>query len=293
MFVSHLSGFPQGVWGNHTSLQVNNPKSGILGENCPTQDVLGRVSKNLLQAQKQTSLQDRLELKFSSVLEAEPSSLSEVPTGILKIYAHLMYLGDTQAANTERALTEYRDQLTAFDQTIQEYQEMLDGQMDLPEHMSPDQVQAMLDLVKETRAKFLQDGAKEVNSYLSYSKILAQDKRVNQITSMFSEGSGSYGDGASNAWGIDPNAEDIYGEIDRALGTVQSRSRAYQKSYSAIAAELARRGEDPLPCNGYFLRRAAQVDTNPTDALLSHLLERTWSDFREKSRDISAWKQAT
>ena len=62
---------------------------------------------------------------------------------------------------TEHALTEYRDQLAAFDQTIQEYQDMLDGKAALPEDMTIEQVQTMLNLVKETRAQFLQDAVKK------------------------------------------------------------------------------------------------------------------------------------
>ena len=71
MFVSNLPGSLQGAWGNAPFLQVNSPKIGILGQNTPAQDVLGRMSENLMDAQQQTSLRDRVELKFSGVLDTE------------------------------------------------------------------------------------------------------------------------------------------------------------------------------------------------------------------------------
>ena len=58
MFVSNLPGSLQGAWGNAPFLQVNSPKIGILGQNTPAQDVLGRMSENLMDVRQQTSLQD-------------------------------------------------------------------------------------------------------------------------------------------------------------------------------------------------------------------------------------------
>ena len=90
MFVLNLPGSLQGAWGNAPFLQVNSPKIGILGQNTPAQDVLGRMSENLMDAQQQTSLRDRVELKLSGVLDTEYSALSEVQNQNLKCFDGLL-----------------------------------------------------------------------------------------------------------------------------------------------------------------------------------------------------------
>ena len=126
MYISNQAGFASGTWGSNPFLQVNSPKVGILGKNAPMQDVLGRMSENLLDARQQPSLRDRVEMEFSGILDTEYSALSEVPTDVLKFFAATLDMYARFNSMTEHALTEYRDQLTAFDQTIQEYQDMLD-----------------------------------------------------------------------------------------------------------------------------------------------------------------------
>ena len=242
MFVSNLPGSLQGAWGNAPFLQVNSPKIGILGQNTPAQDVLGRMSENLMDVPQQTSFQDRVELKFSGVLDTEYSALSEVTTETLKCFAGLLDAYARFNSMTEHALTEYRDQLTAFDQTIQEYQDMLDGKAALPEDMTTEQVQAMLDLGKEPRAQFLQEGGKEVNRRLAVSNSYADDRLFNHVVSaVLGESFENAGKGA-DFWRIDPNAEDIYGELDRALGAVDSLTKTCRQGLGAIATELTRRG---------------------------------------------------
>ena len=140
MFVSNLTPFAQGDWGGNASIQVNGSQGEVLRKNWPAQDVLGRVAENFQDAQKETSLRDRVELRFSSVLDTENSVLENLLTGVLEVYASFTRIMKVQADSAWQALTEYRDQLTAFDQTIQEYQDMLDGKTALPEQMSMEQV---------------------------------------------------------------------------------------------------------------------------------------------------------
>ena len=287
MFVSNLSGFSYGVWGIKPFLQVNSPKIGILGKNAPTQDVLGRMSENLLDARQQTSLRDRVELEFSGVLDAEYSVLSDVPTDVLKFFAATLDMYARFNSITEGTLTDYRNQLTAFDQTIQEYQDMLAGKAALPGDMTAEQVQAMLDLVKNTREQFLQDGAKKVNYCLSSSNYYADDKLFNHVASaVLGESFGNAGKGA-DFWRIDPSAEDIYGEIDRALGAVDSLTQTCSRGIGAIAAELKRRGYDDSDYLYPYRQWYQQTEPRRMHSELSDLVDRTLSELRKKSLAIS------
>lgn len=287
MFVSNLPGSPQGAWGNAPFLQVNSPKIGILGKNTPAQDILGRMSENLLDARQQTSLRDRVELKFSGVLDTEYSALSEIPTETLKCFAGFLDMYARFNSMTEHALTEYRDQLTAFDQTIQEYQDMLDGKSPFPEDMTAEQVQATLDLVKETRAQFLQDGGKEANRRLSFSHGFADDRLFNHVTSaVLGEPFENAGKG-TDFWHIDPDAEDIYGEIDRALGAVDSLTQTCSRGLGAIAAELRRRSYDDSDFMYHYSQWYQPTKPRPLPSEMNALVERTLSQLREKSLAIS------
>ena len=85
----------------------------------------------------------------------------------------------------------------------------------------------------------------------------------------------------------DPNAQDIYGEIDRVLGAVEELSQTYGDSYSALNSELKRRDD-----SSYFYKydrpsQNTQAGDRPKEYVLKELLERTWWEFRDKSRDIS------
>lgn len=179
----NLFGFSQGVWGDNPALQVNSPKIGILGKNYAAQDVLGRVSENMLNMQEQTSLRDRVELQFASVLEAEPSALSEIPT----------VLGEP------------------FD----------------------------------------------------------------------------YADKGADFWRIDPNAEDIYGEIDRTLGAVSNLTQTCRKGISVVAAELERRGYGGSSYMDYFRQWYQPTEPRQMRSELSDLVDRTLSQFRKKSYAIA------
>lgn len=287
MYISNQAGFAPSTWGSSPFLQVNSPKIGILEKNSPTQDVLGRMSENLMDARQQTTLRDRVELEFSGVLDTEYSALSEVPTDVLKFFAATLDMYARFNSMTEHALTEYRDQLTAFDQTIQEYQDMLDGKTALPEDMTTEQVQAMLDLVKESRAQFLQDGGKEVNRRLAFSNGFADDRLFNYVTSaVLGEPFENAGKGA-DFWRIDPNAEDIYGEINRALGAVGSLTQTCSRGLGAIAAELRRRGYDDSDFMHYYSQWYQPTKPRLLCSEMNILVERTLSDLREKSLAIS------
>ena len=67
------------------------------------------------------------------------------------------------ARDMEEDLTEYREQLSAFDQSIRQYQKILDGAEPLPDHLSMDDVESLLEAVRQARELFLKDGADKLS----------------------------------------------------------------------------------------------------------------------------------
>ena len=97
----------------------------------PANDALQRLSENLLAAQKQgqdlKKRFDTLELSAEAMGGKADSALSEMPNELLEHYLNQYKVAANLSHQNEAALVEYRDQLSAFDQTIQEYQDMLDS----------------------------------------------------------------------------------------------------------------------------------------------------------------------
>lgn len=206
----------------------------------PINDTLNRLSENLLNTQVQnTDLKRRFDtLELSDAALEQKSSLSDVPEGLLHYYLHMCKFGASISQGQEYALMEYRDQLSAFDQTIQEYQDMLDGKTALPEQMKQEDVALLLETTKVAREQFLQQGAEKLNQF---SKEGPTPKGF--LGNAYSMITGETANAQDNPrWQIDPSAQDIYGEIDRALASAHKVTSTFQDGASGILAELKRRG---------------------------------------------------
>ena len=133
---------------------------------------------------------------------------------------------------------EYRDQLSAFDQTIQEYQDMLDGKTALPEQMKQEDVALLLETTKAAREQFLRQGAEKLNQF---SKEAPTPKGL--LGNGYSMIVGDKESGQEESrWQIDASAGDIYGQIDRAITSAHKATSTFQDCASSILAELKRRG---------------------------------------------------
>ena len=166
---------------------------------------------------------------------------------------------------------EYRDQLTAFDQTIQEYQNMLDGKAELPQKMKLEDVSMLLERTRAAREQFLQEGAKELNRRGSEGPDLTD--RAHQTVM------GDLDDGCDLRWSIDTAAGDIYGEINRALASVQKVSSMCREGASRIVAELKRRGQADQPY--HQLRFDEQDSAVERTSMFQDIYEDIWNTFRQ------------
>ena len=205
-------------------------------------DTLNRMSENLLTAQERAKDMktrfDTLELSAEAIESQKNSALADVPEELLRFYWNQCKVGATISRNQETSLMEYRDQLSAFDQTIQEYQDMLDGKTALPEQMKQEDVALLLEITKAARKQFLQQGAEKLNQFL---KEAPTPKDL--LGSGYSMIVGETGSGQEEPrWQIDASAGNIYGQIDRAIASAHKITATFQEGASSILAELKRRG---------------------------------------------------
>ena len=242
----------------------------------PVNDALLRLSQNFLTAQEQgqdlRKRFDTLELSAEAVGSKTDSALSEMPNELLEVYLNQYKVAANLSHQNEAVLMEYRDQLTAFDQTIQEYQDMLDGKAELPQKMKLEDVSMLLERTRAAREQFLQEGAKELNRVGSEGPDLTDKARQTVM--------GDLDDGHDLRWSIDASAKDIYGEIDRALASVNKAASMCREGASRIVAELKRRGQaDQLY---HQLRFDGQDSTVERTSMFQDIYEDIWNTFRQK-----------
>ena len=177
---------------------------------------------------------------------------------------------------------EYRDQLSAFDQTIQEYQDMLDGKTALPEQMKQEDVALLLETTKAAREQFLREGAEKLNQFSKegptpksflgngYSLIVGNNGTTQE----------------ESRWQLDASAGDIYGQIDRALASAHKVTSTFQDGASGILAELKRRGcvqagED----FSFGDQESTESGATVRASLFQDIYENIWSAFRGSIAD--------
>lgn len=265
-----------------------------LGKNLfhrPAGKALNRLSQNLLTAKEEGKEMrkrfDRLELSMESTAGMRNSTLEEMPEGVLKIYLWQAKVGANLSQRNEDHLMEYRDQLSAFDRTIQEYQDMLDGKTALPEQVKRENISRLLDAARAAREKFLQEGAEKLNG-LSDNGITRDGYlgKVYDLCAEWTENSPGY-----DQWKIDASADDIYGEIDRALSTVHGITRTFQTGAVHFQAELARRGclrpceEGPITLEP---ETAASCGTPQAGALFESIYKEMWDIFKQNAGAIES-----
>ena len=275
MNVSNLAGLFQ----RNSIFQQSQALGQKLGQP-PVNDTLHRLSQNFLTAQEQgqdlRKRFDTLELSAEAADSKADSALSEMPTELLEVYLNQYKVAAHLSHQNEAALTEYRDQLSAFDQTIQEYQDMLDGKAELPQKMKPEDVSMLLERTRAAREQFLQEGAKELNRVGSEGPDLTDKARQTVM--------GDLDDGHDLRWSIDASAKDIYGEIDRALASASKTTSMCREGASRIVAELKRRGQADQPY--HQLRFDEQDSTVERTSMFQDIYEDIWNTLRRGANEI-------
>lgn len=270
MNVSNLANLFQ----QNSIFQQSRPLGQKLGQP-PISDTLHRLSQNFLTAQRQgqdlRKRFDTLELSAEAAGSKADSALSEMPRELLEVYLNQYKVAANLSHQNETALMEYRDQLSAFDQTIQEYQDMLDGKAALPQQMKMEDVSMLLERTRAAREQFLQEGAKELNRRGSEGPDLTDRARQTVL--------GDLDDGHDLRWSIDTSAKDIYGEIDRALAFTQKVTSMCREGASRIVAELKRRGQADQPY--HQLRFDEQDSTVERTSMFQDIYEDIWNTLRQ------------
>ena len=222
---------------------------------------LGRINNNILQ---NINLEATEKLKLDIYIpETNNTNLENITDGELEIWSMELRCGRNSVTPQIEA---FREQLKGIDQTIQDYEKMLNGEMEMPTKlaggpftlagpevpMTKEDVQFLLAKTKAFREEFIKDGVKQLNSLTNMASGLvskggAREKIIEQLL-----GENPLKNIDKSAWTIDANAADIYSELDKAQNATTKTFDAIKECEKLLTKEMKKRGlglfyESPEP----------------------------------------------
>ena len=222
---------------------------------------LGQINNNILQ---NINLEATEKLKLDIYIpETNNTNLENITDGELEIWSMELRCGRNSVTPQIEA---FREQLKGIDQTIQDYEKMLNGEMEMPTKlaggpftlagpevpMTKEDVQFLLAKTKAFREEFIKDGVKQLNSLTNMASGLvskggAREKIIEQLL-----GENPLKNIDKSAWTIDANAADIYSELDKAQNATTKTFDAIKECEKLLTKEMKKRGvglfyESPEP----------------------------------------------
>ena len=211
---------------------------------------LGRINNNILQ---NINLEATEKLKLDIYIpETNNTNLENITDGELEIWSMELRCGRNSVTPQIEA---FREQLKGIDQTIQDYEKMLNGEMEMPTKlaggpfelltkvpMTKEDVQFLLAKTKAFREEFIKKGVEELNQKLSFAsgyvkKGSPREKIIEQLL-----GENPLKNIDKSAWTIDANAADIYSELDKAQEASSLTHDVTSDCRNRIIKEMKKRG---------------------------------------------------
>ena len=257
MNVSKLNIGPTAQFGRQKLLQEHRAQK----QKCaPLEDALQRLAANAFDAKAKGLEKDAEAKKLAVEMDAYVSSLGEGENRALKdmddeellLWQHIFTQTARYAQDYEDRLLDFRDQLSAFDQTIRDYQDMLDGKKEMTEGLTHEKVTELLDQMKSAREQFLMDNKESVENGRSRFGGLTLSRLARAVGPDGEAATGEYANKDESFWRINFQTDDIYGEIDRVLGGVRGLGQRLGETLDAITNELKKRGYTEDNYQRYF-----------------------------------------
>ena len=211
---------------------------------------LGQINNNILQ---NINLEAAEKLKLDIYIPGtNNTNLENITDGELEIWSMELRCGRNSVTPQIEA---FREQLKGIDQTIQDYEKMLNGEMEMPTKlaggpfelltkvpMTKEDVQFLLAKTKALREEFIKEGVEELNQKLSFvsgyvKKGSPREKIIEQLL-----GENPLKNIDKSAWTIDANAADIYSELDKAQEASSLTHDVTSDCRNRIIKEMKKRG---------------------------------------------------
>ena len=215
---------------------------------------LGRINNNILQ---NINLEAAEKLKLDIYIPGtDPEKAAELEKYSNDELEYFFLNFTISSPDASPDIDKFREQLKGIDQTIQDYEKMLNGEMEMPtkifsnnsillnsqEKMTKEDVQFLLAKTKAFREEFIKKGVEELNQKLSFAsgyvkKGSPREKIIEQLL-----GETPLKNIDQSDWLIDSKATDIYAELDKAQEASSLTHDATSDCRNRIVKEMKKRG---------------------------------------------------
>ena len=214
---------------------------------------LGQINNNILQ---NINLEAAEKLKLDIYIPGtDPEKAAELEKYSNDELEYFFLNFTISSPDASPDIDKFREQLKGIDQTIQDYEKMLNGEMEMPTKlaggpfelltkvpMTKEDVQFLLAKTKAFREEFIKKGVEELNQKLSFAsgyvkKGSPREKIIEQLL-----GENPLKNIDKSAWTIDANAADIYSELDKAQEASSLTHDVTSDCRNRIVKEMEKRG---------------------------------------------------
>lgn len=235
--------------------QSRSPFSGpraLLGPAEKAQIPLQKLSNQIIADQKNNEQPEDFpeiaQIRKDSYIPKNSSNknpFDDIPDGLLEITMGVLNMYSSEYVSYGRALSDFKEQLQGMDNTIQSYQDILDGKVPLQEGQNMQDVHFSCELAKVQRQQFFDHGmiyfdkaqSNKVPHFDESNHDRVYEKLIGSLL-----GECRFAKKNEADWGIDPNASDIYSEIDRVLADVNGRVAETKRGIGRLFGILYERG---------------------------------------------------
>lgn len=208
-----------------------------------TSDMIKKISNQIITPKQGSadaeSAKETQTIKMDTYTKTDSSqSLEEMPREVLEYYMGVTKLFANSSSSQEQDLLAFKERLQGMDQTIQGYQDILDGKAALPKELKTEDVIHSITEAKQMREQFVKDGVEHLNKWSSY--FITSDIFDNLMQKVLGENKFAGQDGSN--WMLDVSAADLYTEIDRVLTETQSVTAELERGIKRIYNVLKDRG---------------------------------------------------
>lgn len=229
---------------NNNAPKLNNPFTKKAAFNTNPSTTLEQVSNQIITKQNNTeklndvskNTQIKMDIYQSTV---SSSSLDELSDDELKVFMELFKQFATTSERYSNEMKDFKEQLQAMDKTIQEYQDIIDGNAGLKDGQTIEDIIFAQKTVKQEREEFIEDGLKHFKS-MKYDELVTDKSFDGYMNTVLGEN--KFSDKTSDDYLIDPSSSDIYADIDRVIGNVQGVTIGLYEGIGKIYDELVERG---------------------------------------------------
>ena len=210
----------------------------LFGPDQKAPTTLQKLSTQIISGQKNSEQLENLsrtaQIRKDTYVPKDSSDsdpLDDVSAGLL--------IGMLQIMLTPRyrqELSDFKEQLQKMDNTIQGYQDILDGKTPLQEGQDMESVDFSCMLAKAERKRFFEFGM----TFLGKAESFSDDWYEKTITALLGEC--RFAQKTAYDCAINPNASDIYSEIDRVLAYIDGRTEETNQGISRLYGILYKRG---------------------------------------------------